>query len=68
MQRVESWNQKKLVGAEGTLLHVYGWGSIEIDVQGEKFSHSVVIVDPLTTEAILGLDILKHCVVDLSYI
>ena len=43
MQRVEPWNQKKLVGAEGTLLHVYGWASIEIDVQGEKFSYSVVM-------------------------
>ena len=42
------------------------WASIEIDIQGEKFSHSTEIVDPLTTEAILGLDIL-HCVVDLSH-
>ena len=55
-----------MVGAGGALLHVYGWTTIEIDVKDEKFSQSVVIVDPLATEAILGLDVLRHCVIDLS--
>ena len=31
-----------------------------------RSSQSVVIVDPLATEAILGLDVLRHCVIDLS--
>ena len=66
-QQEQPWNQKRLVGAGGTLLHVYGWAAVEIDVKGEKFSQSVVIVDPLATEAILGLDVLKHCVIDLSH-
>ena len=56
-----------MVGAGGALLHVYGWTTIEIDVKGEKFSQSVVIVDPLATETILGLDVLRHCVIDLSH-
>ena len=57
-QQEQPWNQKRLVGAGGTLLHVYGWVAVEIDVKGEKSSQSVVIVDPLATEAILGLDVL----------
>ena len=65
-QQLQPWNRKKLVGAGGAFLHVYGWTTIEIDVKGEKFSQSVVIVDPLATEAILGLDVLGHCVIDLS--
>ena len=65
-QQLQPWNRKKLVGAGGAFLHVYGWTTIEIDVKGEKFSQSVVIVDPLATEAILGLDVLRHCVIDLS--
>ena len=65
-QQLQPWNRKKLVGAGGPFLHVYGWTTIEIDVKGEKFSQSVVIVDPLATEAILGLDVLRHCVIDLS--
>ena len=55
-----------MVGACSALLHVYGWRTIEIDVKSEQFSQSVVIVDPLVTEAILGLDVLRHCVIDLS--
>ena len=66
-QQLQPWNRKKLVGADGAFLHVYGWTTIEIDVKGEKFSQSVVIVDPLATEAILGLDVLRHCVIDLSH-
>ena len=65
-QQLQPWNRKKLVGAGGAFLHVYGWTTIEIDVKGEKFSQSVVIIDPLATEAILGLDVLRHCVIDLS--
>ena len=53
-----------MVGAGGTLLHVYGWTTIEIDGRG---SQSVVIVNPLATEAILGLDVLKDCIIDLSH-
>ena len=66
-QQLQPWNRKKLVGAGGAFLHVYGWTTIEIDVKGEKFSQSVVIVDPLATEAILGLDVLRHCVINLSH-
>ena len=55
-QQLQPWNQKKLIGSGGTLLNVYGWTTIEIDVKNEKFSQSVMIVDPLATKAILGLD------------
>jgi len=35
------------------------WVSAEVtvDIQGEKFQLSVVVIEPLITEAILGLDL-----------
>ena len=63
---LEPWNQQSLVGAEGTTLRVYGTACVQWKVDGIVFSHSVVVVvDPLTTEAILGLDFLIGCMVDL---
>ena len=56
---LEPWNQQSLVGAEGTTLRVYGSACVQWKVDDMVFSHSVVVVDPLTTEAILGLDFLK---------
>ena len=42
------------------------FGSADV-TGGEKFQLSVVAVDPLTTEVILGLDILSQCTVDLLH-
>jgi len=52
-QQLQPWCQKKLVGAEG--------------IQGEKLQLSVVVIDPLTIEVILGLDVLSQCSVDLCH-
>ena len=57
--KLEPWNQQSLVGAEGTTLRVYGSTCVQWEVDGKEFSHNVAVVDPLTTEAILGLDFLK---------
>jgi len=37
-----------------------------LNLEGEKFDLCVVVICPLTSEAILGLDILSKCTVDLS--
>ena len=65
---LEPWNQQSSVGAEGTILRVYGLACVQWKIDGMVFSHSVVVVDPLTTEAILGLDFLKGCIVTLFHI
>ena len=39
-----------------------------MNIEGESFELSVVVIDPLTSEAILGLlDVLTQCTVDLSH-
>ena len=65
--KLEPWNQQSLVGVEGTTLRVYGSTCVqwEVDIDGKEFSHNVAVVDPLTTEAILRLDFLKGCKIDL---
>ena len=54
-----------MVGAEGTTLRVYGSACVQWEIDGKVFSHTLVVVDPLTNEATLGLDFLKGCVIDL---
>ena len=62
--KLEPWNQQSLVGAEGTTLRVYGSTCVQWEVDGKEFSHNVAVVDPLQ-QAILGLDFLKGCKIDL---
>ena len=66
-QNLRPWNQKRLVGAEGSQLRVFGSAEVTVDIQGEKFQLSVVVIEPLVTEAILGLDLLSQCTVDLLH-
>ena len=66
-QNLRPWNQKRLVGAEGSQLQVFGSSEVTMDIQGEKFQLSVVVIEPLVTEAILGLDLLSQCTVDLLH-
>lgn len=65
-QQLMPWCQSRLVGAEGSQLQVFGSASVVVSVGGEKFELFVVVIDPLTSEAILGLDMLTTCTVDLS--
>ena len=64
-QHLTPWCQSKFVGAEGSQLHVFGSAIIILNLEGEIFDLSVVVIDPLTYEAILGLDVLTQCTVDL---
>ena len=38
-----------------------------INIHGEILQVAVVVIDPLTIEAILGLDVLSQCTVDLLH-
>ena len=42
---------------------MYGSASLEVNIEGELL---VVFIDPLTSEAFLGLDMLTTCIVDLG--
>ena len=66
-QQLVPWCQSKLVAAEGSQLHVFGSAVVKLSIEGESFELSVVVIDPLTSEAILGLDVLTRCTVDLSH-
>ena len=49
-----------MVSAGGTPLTIHGSASIELELEGEPFSTDVVVVSPLTSEAILGLNFLQE--------
>ena len=49
------WCQNKLVGAKGSRLHVFGSAVVGLSVGGETIELSVVVIDPLTSEAIFLL-------------
>ena len=63
---LQPYNDKKLIGAEGTPLRIYGSTVITATMETHQFRIPVVVVDQLTSEAILGLDFLKAngCVID----
>ena len=53
------WNGPRLTGVEGSPLIVFGCSPIWIRLSGEVFQWTMLIVDQLTTEGILGLDFLE---------
>ena len=57
-QELRPWSTLKLVSAGGTPLTIHGSARVELDLEGEKFT-TIVVVSPLTSEAILGLDFLQ---------
>ena len=59
-QELRPWSTLKLVSAGGTPLTIHGSARVELGLEGEKFTTEVVVVSPLTSEAILGLDFLQE--------
>jgi len=62
-QQLVPWSQSRLIGAEGSQLHVFGSADMTLNLEGEKFDLCVVVIYPLTSE---GLVILPKCTVDIS--
>ena len=58
-QELRPWSTLKLVSAGGTPLTIHGSARVELDLEGEKFTTEIVVVSPLTSETILGLDFLQ---------
>ena len=57
---LKQWSTASLVSVDGTPLTVHGCASVELELGGRHFMTEIVIVDPLTSEAILGLDFLQE--------
>lgn len=56
---LKPWSAVTLVSAGGTPLTVHGCASVGLELEGETFAAEVLVVSPLTSEAILGLDFLQ---------
>ena len=57
--QLKAYQGRQLVGVEGTPLSVRGEANAEALLGGETFLVSVIVVDQLSSDAILGLDFLK---------
>ena len=65
-QPLQRWSEYSLVGADGTQLDVCGHTIADISIEGHTYQADVVVVSPLTTEAILGLDFMRKNEVSLD--
>ena len=67
-QKLELWSTMTLVSAAGAPLTIHGCACIELMLGGKPFLTEIVVVSPLTSEAILGLDFLQgqQASIDLS--
>ena len=62
------WGGNKIVGVNGTSLHIQGSANVTITVMNKTFRCTMVIVDDMTVDAILGLDFLEtnHCTINIG--
>ena len=51
--------EQRLLSVDGSPLHVHGKAEVELCLAGECFKVETMVVSPLTSEAILGLDFLR---------
>ena len=56
---LEPWSGATLVSAGGTPLTVHGHAYVAFELGGRRFKTDFVVVSPLTSEAILGIDFLQ---------
>ena len=56
---LQPWTGNPLVSVDGTSLRVHGQSRINLSLGGHQYPTDVMVVSPLTTGAILGLDFLK---------
>ena len=56
------------MGVNGTNLHIQGSANVTITVKNQAFTCTMVVVDDLTVDAILGLDFLEanHCTLNIG--
>ena len=57
--KLQPWTRHKLVSVDGSPLHIHGYTTATVELGGAELQVDMVVVSPLTTEAILGLDFLS---------
>ena len=57
---LQPWSGATLVSAGGGPLTIYGCACIDFVLGGRNFQNEFVVVSPLTSEAILGIDFLQE--------
>ncbi len=59
-QRLQNYSAVQLVGVDGSPLTIHGVATVDLHLNGLSITTDVVVVSPLTAEAILGLDFLQE--------
>ena len=59
-QELKPWSALQLVSADGSPLTIHGSARVKLELEGEEFMVNTMVVSPLTSEAILGLDFLQE--------
>ena len=58
--KLKPWFERQLVSVDRTALQVFGSMEAELTLGSRKFQSEIIVVSPLTTQAILGVDFLKE--------
>ena len=66
LPNVQKWDARRLIGVNGTPLQICGCSTVELAIGTTSFHQQIIIVNDMTTEAILGLDFLEQhkCIID----
>ncbi len=66
--KLQGISDRRLVGAQGTPLHLYGSTYIKLELPPEKFQVNVVVADTPIADVILGRDFLRsqRCVIEMK--
>ena len=59
-QHLSRWSEQRLVGVDGSSLTIHGSAQVDVKLNGKELSANIVVVIPVTVEAILGIDFLKN--------
>lgn len=67
-QDLKPWSAITLVSAGGTTITIHGCGLVELELKHKKYPMEIVVVSPLTSEGIIGLNFLQDqkAVIDLA--
>ena len=67
ISQLDSWDGEQLIGVDGSPLSVAGTARVELTLEHKKVFVTMLVVDSLTAEGIIGIDFLKNhkCIIDI---
>lgn len=60
LQQLQPWSTLQFVSTGGTAPTIYGSAGVQLELEGHPFAADMVVISPLTSEAILGLNFLQE--------